>query len=166
MAGVVLAAAAGTLGARAADPNAAADGYRYEAMSAAAPLPTDDESPRFDNFEQQASAGSAQGIADYQLTIVNPPDEAAVFNDNGDVPVRATVMPDLAQGDQVELLVDGLPAAPASTALEFPLAGILPGPHRLQARILDATGNVRSVSPSIAFDVWQESLLLSTGRER
>jgi hypothetical protein len=109
---------------------------------------------------------SAQETANYQLNIADPADEATVFNDSGDVLVRVTVVPDLATGDQVELLVDGLPAAPPATTLEFPLSGLVRGPHLLQARIIDSTGNVGSISPSSTVRVWQASLLFPARRAR
>lgn len=64
---------------------------------------------------------SAQETSNYQFDIADPADEATVFNNSGDVLVRVTVVPGLANGDQVELLVDGLPAAPPATTLEFRL---------------------------------------------
>jgi hypothetical protein len=106
-----------------------------------------------------------RGTPNYDLDIVNPADEATVFSDNGDVSVRATVVPDLANGDQVEFLVDGLPIAPPTSVLDFPLYGIVHGQHMLQARIIDSTGNVGSISPSRTFYVWQASLLFPTGEE-
>lgn len=95
----------------------------------------------------------------YQLDIVSPLEDAIVFEDNGDVQIQATVVPDLADGDRVEFLLDGHPVGPPSTILEVPLYGIVRGPHLIQARIIDATGNVGSISPSKNFHVWQESLL-------
>ena len=102
----------------------------------------------------------AQEIPGYNLDIGAPGNDATVFDDNGDVMVRVTVVPDLAKGDQVELLLDGMPVAPPTTSLDFPLYGILRGQHLLQARIIDATGNVGSISPSSSFNVWETSLLL------
>jgi hypothetical protein len=106
----------------------------------------------------------AQGNPEYDLDIVDPAEWGTVFNNNGDVLVRATVVPDLAAGDQVELLVDGLSAAPPSAVLEFPLSGLTRGQHRLQARVIDATGNVGSVSPSSTFYVFQASRLFPNRR--
>jgi hypothetical protein len=106
-----------------------------------------------------ACGAQAQGAAGYRLEIVAPADDATVFNDSGDVVVKTSVVPPLAPGDQVELLVDGLPAAPPAATLEFPLAGLVRGPHQVQARIIDATGNVGSISPSSAFDMWEASRL-------
>jgi hypothetical protein len=101
----------------------------------------------------------AQGDAGYQLDIVDPAYQSTVFSDPGDVTVSVTVVPDLANGDQVELLVDGLSAGPPSATLSFSLAGIPRGQHQLQARIIDSTGNVGSVSPSSTFYMWQASRL-------
>jgi hypothetical protein len=111
-----------------------------------------------------AFAVSAQQSSKYQLDIVDPANEATVFNNSGDVVARLTVAPDLANGDQVELLVDGLPAAPPSTTLDFPLSGLVRGTHLLQARIIDASGNVGSISPSLTFYVWQASRLFPNRR--
>lgn len=87
---------------------------------------------------------------DYQLTIVDPGDEDTVLSDHGEMTVRAAVMPELAPGDRIELLVDGLPAAAPATTPEFSLSGVSRGLHILQARIIDPTGNVGSISPSDA----------------
>ena len=94
----------------------------------------------------------------YALEIVSPPDEAVVFDDGGNVRVEVAVAPGLADGDQVEFLVDGFALGPPATVLEIPAFGILPGPHVLQARIIDASGNVGALSPSIHFHVWREAL--------
>jgi hypothetical protein len=107
---------------------------------------------------------SAQGTHDYRLEIVAPAEEATVFNNSGDVPVRITVTPDLAQGDQAELLVDGVPAAPPAATLDFQLSGLVRGTHMLQARIIDSTGNVAQISPSSTFYVWEASRLFPVRR--
>jgi hypothetical protein len=70
-----------------------------------------------------------------------------------------TIAPALASGDKVELLIDGAPVAPPMKSLDFPLSGIARGPHLLQARIIDSTGNVGSISPSSTFFVWEASRL-------
>ena len=107
---------------------------------------------------------SAQETSNYQVSIVDPAEEATVFNNSGDVLVRVTVVPSLASGDQVELLVDGFPAAAPGTTLDFPLSGLVRGTHKLQARIIDSTGNVGSVSPSSTFYVWEASRLFPVRR--
>jgi hypothetical protein len=71
------------------------------------------------------------------------------------------VGPELASGDDVEVLLDGEPlAAPAST-LDFHVSGLAPGPHLLQARIIDSTGNVGSISPPSFFYVGESTPLMT-----
>jgi hypothetical protein len=108
---------------------------------------------------------AAPGASGYDIEIVSPTDQEAVFNDSGDFSVRTSVVPDLAMGDRLELLVDGTPVAPPSPILEYPLNGVTRGEHVLQARIIDSTGNVASTSqPSVVY-VWQASLLFPGRRE-
>jgi hypothetical protein len=102
---------------------------------------------------------SAQETPGYRLSIVNPGNDTTVFSDPGNVRVQAAVVPQLANGDQVELLVDGEPAGPPSTTLDFSLTGIPRGQHLVQARVIDSTGNVDAISPSSIFYVWQASRL-------
>ena len=94
---------------------------------------------------------TAQGGSTYQLSIVSPPDESTIFSDSGDVTVKATIAPPLAQGERVEFLVDGMPAGPPTTSLEFSLSGTARGQHLLQARVIDTTGNVAAISQSETF---------------
>jgi hypothetical protein len=94
---------------------------------------------------------AAQGGSSYQLSIVSPPDESTVFSDSGDVAVKATIAPPLAQGERIEFLVDGMPAGPPTRSLEFSLSGTARGQHLLQARVIDTTGNVAAISQSDTF---------------
>jgi hypothetical protein len=109
-----------------------------------------------------AGVVSAQLSRNYQLAIVTPADDGTVFDDNGDTFVQASIEPPLSQGDRVELLVDGFPVAAPGSSLEFELQGIGSGPHLLQARVLDATGNVAAISPSSNFQVGEPAGLAPT----
>jgi hypothetical protein len=110
-------------------------------------------------------ATAAPDVRGYSIDIVSPADLSTVFNDSGDFTVRTTVAPDLAAGDRLEFLVDGSPIGPPSPVLEIPLYGIPRGEHVLQARIIDSTGNVASVSsPSVVY-VWQASRLFPNRRK-
>jgi hypothetical protein len=82
------------------------------------------------------------------------------------VEAQVTVAPELATGDNVGLLLDGMPVAPPMKSLDFPLYGITRGQHLLQARIIDATGNVGSISPPSIFYVWEASRLFPDRRDR
>jgi hypothetical protein len=106
----------------------------------------------------------AQGRDAYRLAIVSPADGGTVFNNAGDLTVQVSVVPDLAPADNVELLVDGLPAAAPGKTLDFSLTGLVRGPHVLQARIIDSTGNVGSMSASSTVYDWQASALFPNRR--
>jgi hypothetical protein len=108
-----------------------------------------------------AVGAAAPAAGSYEVDIVSPTDQQTVFSDSGDFSVQTMVVPDLAMGDRLEFLVDGEPVAPPSPILEFPLYGIPRGEHVLQARVIDSSGNVASISqPSVVY-VWQASLRLS-----
>jgi hypothetical protein len=105
-----------------------------------------------------ATGVAAQGGSTYQLSIVSPADHSTVFSDSGDVTVKATIAPPLAQGERIEFLVDGMPAGLPTTSLNFSLSGTARGQHLLQARVIDTTGNVAAVSPADTFYVWAASV--------
>jgi hypothetical protein len=106
-----------------------------------------------------ALGAGAQQSSSYRLSIGDPADQSTVYSDSGEMTVQVAVSPDLVPGDSVELLVDGDPAGPPTTTLEFPLSAMARGEHVLQARIIDTTGNVGSVSAPTTFYVWAASLL-------
>lgn len=87
------------------------------------------------------------------LRIVFPPAEEATRRTAGRVPVRVALEPEgaaLGDGHRVRVLVDGSAAgeAAATTVVVGPLD---PGPHDLQAQLVDSGGRVRTESPEIMF---------------
>jgi ABC-type glycerol-3-phosphate transport system substrate-binding protein len=107
-----------------------------------------------------ALGASAQEASTYRVSIVNPADQSTVFSDTGEMTVQASVSPALANGDSLELLVDGQSAGPPGISLDFALSGMARGEHLIQARVIDATGNVAVASPPDTFQVWTASILL------
>jgi hypothetical protein len=112
-----------------------------------------------------ALSAGAQQAASYQLTIRDPADQSTVFSDTGEVTVHVAVSPDLASGDSVELLVDGVSAGVSQASSDFELSGMARGRHVLQARIIDSTGNVGSISEPEIFYVWAASVLFPERQE-
>ncbi|HEX2530232.1 MAG TPA: hypothetical protein VHK70_02040 [Burkholderiaceae bacterium] len=95
-----------------------------------------------------------------QLVIMSPADESTVFDNSGRVPVQILVSPVLAlnPGDRVELFLDGRPVA-RQAGKPFELEGVVRGTHRLDARIVDATGAVVIEANPVTFYMWQASRL-------
>jgi hypothetical protein len=110
--------------------------------------------------------GASAEDSTYQVRIVNPADQSTVFSDTGEMTVLASVSPPLANGDGLELLVDGESAGPPGASLDFALSGMARGEHLIQARVIDATGNVAVASPPDTFQVWSASILFPNQRQQ
>jgi hypothetical protein len=110
-------------------------------------------------FGANAGASAQEEGSAYQVSIVNPADQSTVFSDAGEMTVHASVSPPLAKGDSLELLVDGQSAGPPGTSLDFALSRMARGEHLIQARVIDATGNVAVASPPDTFQLWTASIL-------
>ena len=95
-----------------------------------------------------------------QLVIIVPTDQTTVFDNAGRLDVRILMSPalPLAEGDAVELYLDGVPAAAAiKTATGFVLEKIERGNHQLQARIVNQAGQTVIASEPVTFFMWQAS---------
>jgi hypothetical protein len=110
-------------------------------------------------------AASAQDNPKYRVEITQPAD-GAIVSDAGEVRVRATTAPELAPGDRLALLLDGMPVAPPSTTLDIPLSVSVRGLHLLQIEVIDATGNVATTSPSSILYVRGDVPGISYSRDR
>ena len=73
--------------------------------------------------------------------------------DDGALVVQAAVVPPLGSRDRLEVLLDGTPVASESHELAYRVYGTAPGLHVLQARIIDASGNVGAISATHVFTV-------------
>jgi hypothetical protein len=109
-------------------------------------------------------AAAQPDAAPYQLAIVQPADESTVFDDNGDVTVRLASTPRIEAGDQLEVLLDGVPAE--TSGLEVALTGVDPGLHVLRARVIDSTGNLSALSSSTVFYMRKPSILYPNRRAK
>jgi hypothetical protein len=101
------------------------------------------------------------------IAIVQPANEATVFDNAGDVEVRVAVSPapDLDAGHRIALLLDGQQAA-LQSATHFRLGALVRGEHRLEARIVDRYGNTVIASAPVKFYLWQASRLFPNRRAK
>jgi hypothetical protein len=117
--------------------------------------------------QAQAQAGPpvAQPSAYTSIAIVQPANEATVFDNAGNVDVKVALSPapDLDAGDRIALLLDGQQAALQSTT-QFSLGSVVRGEHRLEARIVDRNGSTVIASAPVKFHLWQASRLFSNRR--
>ena len=88
-----------------------------------------------------------------RVEIVGVPDDAeAVRSNAGDLSVGVELQPALHDGDQLQLLLDGQPVAPAGAQTRFALRNLDRGTHSLQAVVLREGAPLQS-SASVSFTV-------------
>jgi len=99
------------------------------------------------------------------IAIVQPANEATVFDNAGNVEVKVAASPalDFGAGDRIALLLDGPQAALQST-MQFRLSAVVRGEHTLEARIVDRNGSTVIASAPVKFQLWQASRLFPNRR--
>jgi hypothetical protein len=109
-----------------------------------------------------AANGDESGPAPYtRATIVAPANDESVRDNAGNVTVSVSVAPALRAGDQVRLLLDGLPHG-TSRGLEFTLSNVDRGTHTLAVEVIDSSGAVLLTGAPSTFHLLRYSAL-STG---
>ena len=93
------------------------------------------------------ATGDAAG-AGYALAITTPVEGQTVFSAVGALDVSLSVSPALQPGHSLRLLLDGAPAdLPQQGSLT--LEGLGPGPHTLQAQVVDGNGEIVQSSGTV-----------------
>lgn len=93
------------------------------------------------------ATGDAAAAA-YTLAIVTPVEGQTVFSATGALDVSLSVSPAPQPGHSLRLLLDGAPAGlPQQGSLT--LEGLGPGPHTLQAQVVDGNGEVVQSSGTV-----------------
>lgn len=85
-----------------------------------------------------------------RVEIVDPPDDAEVRENTGNLTVSVAVEPGLGGSDRVAILVDGQEAA-AGSQTTFNLTNLDRGTHRLTAVIRSPDGKTVITSPAVTF---------------
>jgi len=109
-----------------------------------------------------SNAEAQQGYSG--VAIVHPGYEQTLHDNEGNVLIVVDVQPDLEEGDEVVVLLDGDPIARAPETA-FSVTGVERGEHAVEAHIVDAGGNTLATSDAVTFFVWQASVLFP-GRPR
>lgn len=83
------------------------------------------------------------------LKISQPQDQATIRNNQGYVPVIATISPELKSGDMLQILYDGEPLGDPKPTTVFALNDVKRGSHTIAVQVLDEEGNVLTTSEPI-----------------
>jgi len=127
-----------------------------------APLRTDVPLPsKIKKTLSPEEAQPQQAVSSYQLSIVNPKNEATVRENTGKIEVTLQVTPpiDANSNYTLQLLLDGQAMDEVSTRPKYTLTNVDRGTHTLQAKLLDPWGRVVAHSKSITFYMRRHSIL-------
>lgn len=87
------------------------------------------------------------------ITITQPANESTVPNMEGNVNVTVEILPKLADGDSVQLLLDGKPVGGPQTSSAFSLTNVNRGAHKVSANIINKNNKVIIKSNAVTFHV-------------
>jgi len=102
----------------------------------------------------------AKPPASYEsIKIIQPANEEVIRSNAGDLNVSIEVLPGLAKGDSIRLLIDGAAPLNDSANGRFQLSNLDRGSHQLKAQIIDAAGRILIESPSVTVHLMRHSRL-------
>lgn len=140
-------------------PSEDAEPLDLDTINVGDPLPVRSDSNRDDDASADADAEAEE--TDYDgVRIVFPPAEEATRRVTGRVPVRVELEPEdatLADGHAVRVDVDGDEAGRAAST-EVEVGPLSPGPHDLQAAVVDADGDTVVTSETIRFHLLRQNV--------
>jgi Domain of unknown function (DUF4124) len=109
------------------------------AAPAGDPAPSDPAAPKFAGYDK--------------IAVVNPPNDGTVWDNSGNVSIEIAVAPALqgTLGHKLLVLLNGQPLGEPIAATSFTVANLDRDTYTLQARIVDAGGEVLGESPPSVF---------------
>lgn len=100
---------------------------------------------------------NAESTTSYTLKITSPAHEATIPNGPGNFPVVASVEPALAEGENLQLYVDGAASGEPQRALVWQLSNVFRGAHDLTVSVINADNSPVSTSTPIRVYVFRPS---------
>lgn len=113
--------------------------------------------PPASGAQQPPSNGVPQGkTSPYEsVQIIDPVNEVTIRNPQGFVPVTVEVKPKLAEGDGIQLVLDGRVLGKPQQTSAFTLQNLDRGSHTLVAQVVNEKGTVQSSSKAVTIFMMQ-----------
>ncbi len=110
--------------------------------------------PTFDNRQKESAPFSYEAV-----TVVQPVNDATLFDSDGPVNVAVGLEPALREADKIQLYVDGRSAGKPLHATSFSLTLVDRGSHELLAEVKNSAGKVIGRSKPVKFYFRKHSVL-------
>jgi hypothetical protein len=115
--------------------------------------------PRLRGEEPAGRTDAADSEASYERFAITRPEAGEyVRNASGDVEVELALEPGLQEGHRIQLLVDGVPARQDLTSTRALLKNVARGTHSIQARVMDASGEILIAAGPVPFFLFVETV--------
>ena len=104
---------------------------------------------RKNRMDQESEAEQVRQVS-YAVAITNPADNSAIRDNAGNLTISVSVSPDLLEGHQVELIMDGQKVRNLSGSESARLSNVDRGSHQFTARVVDRDGKTLARSPAVS----------------
>lgn len=91
------------------------------------------------------------------LAVTKPANDAKLRDTDGSIPVTASIEPDLHEGHQLQVWVDGRPAGPAGSSTSLVAENVRGGERRLKVVVVDQDGDAVQSSAEVAVFIQQNT---------
>jgi len=110
--------------------------------------------------EESSVKDEALLVPDYQIKIVSPEDDGSIWGNDGNVSVSVDINPALdgEREDKLIILVDNQQQGSAIGQSNFTLSNLDRGTHSIVVSVVDSTGKILKLSPSVTFHLHRRSV--------
>ncbi len=98
-------------------------------------------------------------VPDYQIKIISPENDGSIWGNDGNVSVSVDINPELdsEREDKLIILVDNQQQGSAIGQTNFTLSNLDRGTHSVVVSVVDNSGKVLKLSPSVTFHLHRRS---------
>ena len=125
---------------------------------------TPPEAPQQSVFKQNAD--EEKKMDDYSLVITDPQNQATIRNNQGYVPVKVSVEPDLREGYTLQMTFDGQELGKPQASPMFTLNNVLRGSHTLRVKLLNPEGVIVGTTEQVTIFMHRPRVGMVPGTRR
>lgn len=119
--------------------------------------PNSSPPPPQSNYPTPTPPPSTGAVSAYQVTINSPANDSIIPNGPGNFSVSASVSPQLAPGNKLQLLVDGTANGEPQMSGNWALTNVFRGEHTLVVNVVDSKGKQVAASGPVKIAVFRPS---------